>query len=208
MTTKTRLVLIALLIGAFGALARAIPDSGGIAFDVAVANWLAAGATDTGVIVFTWISWLGDTALAGLLVAAVLLLLYRRRWAAAITVVIASVGAPLIDIALKPIFHRGRPDYAVELITGPTWSFPSGHAMSSLVGFGIVAYFRYNYESSAHRRRVIAWAACFIIAAVGLSRLYLGVHYLSDVLGGFLAGGIWLLACIQAYHFAVRRRQK
>lgn len=174
-------------------------------FDVGVATWLERHATDYGAFVFTWISWLGDTALSGLLVAAVVMLAYRRRWIAAATVTVASLGAPLINVELKQLFHRGRPDYAIEFLAGTTWSFPSGHAMSSFVGFGIVAYFRYKHERDERRRALIVLATCLIIAAVGVSRLYLGVHYLTDVIGGYLAGAVWLLACIEAYRFAYGR---
>lgn len=78
--------------------------------------------------------------------------------------------------------------------------------MSSFVGFGIVAYFRFKHEPDARRRALIVLATCLVIAAVGVSRLYLGVHYLSDVIGGFLAGAVWLLACIEGYRFAYSRR--
>ena len=205
---RRRSILVALLLGAFAAIAVALPAKGGMALDVAAANWLEALHTDFAEIGFTWISWLGDTALAGLLLAAVVILLYRGRRIAAATVTLASIGAPLIDIALKPIFHRGRPDYAIELITGPTWSFPSGHAMSSLVGFGIVAYFRLEHERDPRRRLLILVSTCLVVGAVGFSRLYLGVHYLSDVAGGWLAGAVWLVACIEGYHFASLRRAK
>lgn len=203
---RGRLFLAAFLLSAFALIAVSLPPRGGTALDVVVSELLLAHETDLGSIAATWISWLGDTALSGLLVAAVGILLYRRRWSAAATVAIASVSAPLIDVALKQIFHRGRPDHAVEFITGTTWSFPSGHSMSSLVGYGVVAYFRLEHEENPHRRRLIVVTTCLIVAAVAFSRLYLGVHYLSDVAGGLLAGAVWLLACIEGYHFVLRRR--
>jgi undecaprenyl-diphosphatase len=147
---------------------------------------------------------MGDTALAGMLLVAVVILAHRRRWAAAVTVVIASLGGMMIDASLKSVFHRARPDYAVELITGPTWSFPSGHAMASIVGFGVLAYFRRELEKNPHRRVIISMTALLLIIAVGFSRLYLGVHYLTDVTGGFLVGGIWLIVCLEGYRLATR----
>lgn len=200
-----RVILAALLLSAFAAIAVALPARGGTGLDVVVSEWLQARATDGGGIIFTWISWLGDTALTGLLLAAVLILVYRRRWTAAAAVVITSIAAPFIDVALKQVFQRGRPDHAIEFITGTTWSFPSGHAMSSLVGYGVVAYFRLERERDPHRRSLIIVATCLIVTAVGFSRLYLGVHYLSDVAGGWLAGAVWLLVCIEGYHLATRR---
>jgi membrane-associated phospholipid phosphatase len=203
---RRRLILVALLLGAFAAIALALPDKGGMALDIVVANWLRDHSTDAGDTIFTWVSWLGDTALSGLLCAAVVILVHRRRWNAAATVALATLGGMLLDIALKRIFHRGRPEYAIEFITGLTWSFPSGHAMASLVGFGIVAYFRRERERSARRRLWILVTTCLVVAAVGFSRLYLGVHYLSDVVGGFLAGAVWLLACLEVYHYRSSHR--
>jgi undecaprenyl-diphosphatase len=201
-----RVLVAAILASLFAAIALALPDRGGTALDVLASDWLQTRATDAGSIVFTWISWLGDTALPGLLLAAVIILVYRRRKTAAATVVIASVGAPLLDAVLKRIFQRGRPEEAIEFITGMTWSFPSGHAMSSLVGYSVVAYFRLEREEDPHRRRVIVLSTGLIILAVGFSRLYLGVHFLSDIAGGWLAGAVWLLACLEVYRFTLRAR--
>lgn len=198
---RGRGILAGVLVSSFAAIAIALPARGGTALDVLASEWLQTRATDAGSILFTWVSWLGDTALPGLVLAAVIILIYRRRWTAAATVVIASIGAPLIDAVLKRVFQRGRPEDAIEFITGTTWSFPSGHAMSSLVGYSVVAYFRLEREEHPHRRRGIVIATCLIIAAVGFSRLYLGVHFLSDIAGGWLAGGVWLLACLEVYRF-------
>ena len=192
-------VLIALLLAAFVLLANALPSSGGTSVDIAIAQWLTTVNGDMAQIIFTWISWLGDTALSGLLIAAVLFLAHRKRYLASVTIAVASLGAMFLNPVLKEWFHRGRPVYAIELLAGPTWSFPSGHAMVSLVGFGIVAYFRRKYERNALKRLAIVVGTCAVVAAVGFSRLYLAVHYPSDVLGGFLAGGAWLLICIEAY---------
>jgi undecaprenyl-diphosphatase len=140
---------VALLVVAFERLVHVLPVKGGTRIDDAVAHALLSIQDDAGIMVFTWISWMGDTALAGMLLVAVVILAHRRRWAAAVTAVIASLGGMMIDASLKSVFHRARPDYAVELITGPTWSFPSGHAMASIVGFGVLAYFRRELEDSS-----------------------------------------------------------
>ncbi|MES2176285.1 MAG: phosphatase PAP2 family protein [Gemmatimonadota bacterium] len=199
------IVLATLLLCAFAALARAIPERGATVLDAMVVNWMNHHQADGFATFFTWVSWLGDTALTGLLAVAVVILIHRRRWAAAATIPVASIGGMYLDIALKTLFHRGRPDAAVEFIAGTTWSFPSGHSMASLVGYGIVAYFRFENERNTQHQLRIVLSTCSIVAAVGLSRLYLGVHYISDVLGGFLAGAIWLLLCIEGYRLVSSR---
>ena len=108
----------------------------------------------------------------------------------------------LINPAIKPFFHRPRPDYAIEALAGQTFSFPSGHAMAAIIGFGIVAFFRRGVEPKPARRHFIVAITCVIVLAVGFSRLYLGVHYFTDVLGGFLVGAVWLLLCIEGHSVA------
>lgn len=201
---RSRAILTALLTAAFAIIASSLPPKGGFAADVAVATWLMSRVSEQGAVAATWVSWLGDTALSGLLAAAVVFLLVRRRPAAAITVVIATIGGMLIADGLKPIFHRPRPEYALEIMAGRSFSFPSGHSMASIVGYGIVAYFRLELEAHSWRRRLILVPSCVIILAVGFSRLYLGVHYLTDVIGGFLAGAVWVLLCTEVYRYATR----
>src|SRR4051812_44222936 len=99
--SRKPLALLALLGGAFSAVAYALPRTGGTAFDAAVANWLYNWSTDSGAIVFTWISWFDDTALSGLLLAAIILLAHRKRYLAAATVAIATLGAMMINPVLK-----------------------------------------------------------------------------------------------------------
>ena len=196
---RSRAILAALLVAAFAGIASVIPPRGGLPPDVAIANWLMSRVTDQGAIAATWVSWLGDTALTGLLAAAVVILLVRRRPAAAVTVIVATIGGMYIADWLKPVFHRPRPDYALEIMAGRSFSFPSGHSMASIVGYGIVAYFRLELEEHSWRRRLILVPSCIIIVAVGFSRLYLGVHYFTDVIGGFLAGAVWVLLCTEVY---------
>ncbi len=203
---RARLAIAAALLAAFAAIAHALPATGGMRADVTVANWMLAHVTERGAVVATWVSWLGDTALSGLLATAVVLLFLHRYPASAVTVALTTIGGMLLVTWLKPIFHRPRPDYAVELLAGSSWSFPSGHSMASIVGYGIVAYFRIGLERRRWRRRVIFATVCLMILLVGYSRLYLGVHYFSDVIGGFVAGALWLLACIEVHRLVAAHR--
>jgi len=112
-------------------------------------------------------------------------------------------GGALLNGALKLAFHRARPTYASEF-NPSSWSFPSGHAMDSLIVYGLFAYWlgtRYKAY-----RRIIYTAAAVLITAIGFARVYLGVHYLSDVVAGYSAGFVWLSVCVTGYQFAERRR--
>lgn len=132
-----------------------------------------------------------------LFVLVVAALLLKRRYGAALFLTVASVGALVIDATMKLIFQRPRPklDYAAVL---PDYSFPSGHAMNSVVVYVTLALILW----SLFGRRVgtIAIAIAAVLAfGVGVSRIYLGYHYLTDVFGGFLAGIIWLLVVGAAF---------
>ena len=86
---------------------------------------------------------------------------------------------------LKTIFHRARPTYASEFHM-TSWSFPSGHAMDSLIVYGLFAYWLAEAKPAA--RRPIFAGAAVLVGAIGFARIYLGVHYLSDVIAGYSAG--------------------
>ena len=117
----------------------------------------------------------------------------------------AFAGASLLDHWLKLTIHRPRPAYAAALMHNPSWSFPSGHAMGSLVGYGMLAYVLMLFlRGRPAAQRAIAAGAGMLIIAIGISRLYLGVHYFSDVVGGFAAGLLWLSACVCAVELGRR----
>jgi undecaprenyl-diphosphatase len=132
----------------------------------------------------------------------------RRDWlragALAITV---GLGAAL-NTLLKVIFHRGRPETATEFITHQSWSFPSGHAMGSLIGYGFLGFLLLERTKDRRARVAIIVAAALLAGAIGFSRLYLGVHYLSDVIAGYLGGAVWLMVSITGYRFAKQRLAK
>src|ERR1039458_4473164 len=87
-----------------------------------------------------------------------------------------------LDASLKHIIQRPRPIYAAAFLHGTSYSFPSGHAMESLVGYGMLAYFLVIFWATRRYSQVaIIVASTMLIAAIGFSRLYLGVHYFSDV---------------------------
>ncbi|MCL1475633.1 phosphatase PAP2 family protein [Argonema antarcticum] len=121
-----------------------------------------------------------------------LLILHRR--AQATTLAIALVGAIGLNYLLKDLFARARPALWERTLELNSYSFPSGHAMISLVVYGAIGYLL-----AIQFKRW--WALIFIltfllITAIGLSRLYLGVHWPTDVVAGYAAGLVWLLACI------------
>ena len=177
-------------------------------FDVALLEWLHAHATPAGYAVFNAISLLGSPMTLTILALGVgLLLASRRQWTLLAGWLAAFAGGGLLDALLKLAIRRPRPPYATAFLRHYTWSFPSGHAMVSLIAYGMLAYLLVVLWSNRRSTRIsIVLGAALLIVAIGFSRLYLGVHYFSDVVGGYAAGVLWLSACISGLEVARRWR--
>ncbi len=123
----------------------------------------------------------------------------RRYFLDLIIWVIGTVVAGLLSFALKTAIQRPRPDQEMALAPAEGWSFPSGHAMGSLVVFGMAAYLLIR-AMPRRSARTTAWAdVAILVLAIGFSRVYLGAHWLTDVFGGYLAGMGWLAVCLTAF---------
>jgi undecaprenyl-diphosphatase len=139
-----------------------------------------------------------------LVTIAVVLLLIRRRTRLAVYLVVTGVGALLLDPSLKTLVGRLRPVVDVQVATAPGNSFPSGHALGSMVAYGALLLVFLPAVAPRWRKAAIGLVAA-IIVAIGVTRIALGVHFLSDVLGGWLLGAAWL--SVTAYAFRVWRRE-
>ena len=182
----------------FGFLAESVRDNEVFALDTFVTPLIHGIASPT-------VDWLmnGFTTLGSnlvipfLFVVEIAVLLWIRRPGAALFQTIVSGGALLLNALMKVFFHRPRPalPWAQTL---PDFSFPSGHTMNSFafyVGLAIVIW-----SIAGRRWGLIAMTVAFVIVGlVGLSRIYLGVHYPTDVIGGILAGAIWVLVVLAAF---------
>lgn len=147
----------------------------------------------------------GPTVLriAGFLAA--VLLWVRHHRPAAVLVAAGMGGAALLSGILKVLVNRSRPVVAVPVEHVDSASFPSGHALTSFVAVGVVLILLVPHLSRRWRVLLVA-AAVLLIAAVGFSRLLLGVHYLSDVLGSWLIGTALLLVLVGAFHRSLASR--
>jgi undecaprenyl-diphosphatase len=105
---------------------------------------------------------------------------------------IAMIGAALLDVALKHAFRRPRPAPFFGVPLPLSASFPSGHALASFCFFGVLAALLAHRTRSYWRAALVWLAAAALIAAIGFSRIYLGVHYPTDVIAGYLAAAIWV----------------
>lgn len=139
--------------------------------------------------------------LAGVLTLA---LLWRAR-RLALWVAVTMAGAALFDKTLKAVVGRARPHFEDPMSLAPGYSFPSGHALASIVGCGLLLLVLLPFLP--RRARPLAGILALVIPAlVGFSRVGLGVHYVSDVVAGWVFGLAWLAATVAA--FRIWRRQK
>lgn len=182
--------------------------------------WLVAalraagdGATPRGPgwlpVFFVELTHLGGTvalALATLLVAG--LLLFERRPAKAGLVLVAVAGGTTLSSMLKWGLDRPRPDLVPHLVEALSPSFPSGHAMLSTVVYLTLGALlaRFEFRRGATRIYVVL-CAIGLALLIGASRVYLGVHWPSDVLAGWCLGGAWAIACLVAADWLARRRR-
>jgi undecaprenyl-diphosphatase len=148
----------------------------------------------------------GATGLVTLVaLMAVLLLARRERASAAFLVVTVGAGA-LLNAGLKLIYARARPDLATAIAEALWYSFPSGHAMGSFIAFGALAYLALRQPWPWAARSAGLAVALTLVILVGLSRVYLGVHWASDIAGGWSAGAVWLAAAVTAFEMLLRLR--
>ena len=146
----------------------------------------------------------GRPVMLWLVAVATVLLLIRRRVRLAVYLVVTGVGALLLDPAMKALVGRLRPAVEVPVATAPGNSFPSGHALGSMIVYGALTLV-FLAAVPARWRKVFVAVPVLIVVAVGVTRIALGVHYLSDVLAGWLLGLGWL--SVTAYAFRVWRRE-
>ena len=143
-------------------------------------------------VLFTTASRFGSTLVVLVLGAVLTVLAARRCRAVAIAVVAATLTRPLLEWALKAVVERGRPDFH-RLVPGTGYSFPSGHVMAAVALWGLLPIIVGLYS----RSRALWWASVALagtmIAMIAASRVYLGVHWFSDVIGGLLLGTFFLL---------------
>jgi len=150
-----------------------------------------------------------DSPASLIALGALVVFLYVRsaRPRTAMLFVVAVLGAELLDQVLKLMFHRTRPVAFFGLAEPLGYSFPSGHSLVSCVFFGVLAAFAAMRTRSRARQWSFYIAAALLIAAIGYSRIYLGVHYFSDVIAGYAAGVVWVFSVATARQWIRRRRR-
>ena len=139
----------------------------------------------------------GHTVLVLLVLASAGVLALARRRADALWLMVATAGAMLLNHGLKAAFARARPDLVDHLVEVVSPSFPSGHALMSAAVYLTLAGLLGRRGVDAPVRRSLFWLAVALVLLIGISRVYLGVHWPSDVLGGWVLGALWAWGCVR-----------
>jgi membrane protein DedA with SNARE-associated domain/membrane-associated phospholipid phosphatase len=132
----------------------------------------------------------------------------HRKFADLVIYLATIIGGSVLVLVLKNAIHRPRPVVLVPLLHVQGWSFPSGHALMSVIFWGIITYFLIRYQNSWKIRAFFVVALGFLISLISFSRLYLEVHYLSDIIGGIVGGLIWLTFTITGLEVYQRKFTK
>lgn len=185
-----------------GVLAEEVAEQENFRFDRPVLLFLHGHATPLLDQVMPIVTLLGSRgSMLAVDVLVLLVLLGRRRWASALFWGLAASGAGLIELGMKHVFGRIRPSLWPSVTPETTFSFPSGHAVGSaafVVALAVLAW-------RTRWRWPVVLAGSLFVAAVGLSRLYLGVHYPSDVLASWMLALAWVLGLGLVFHGRMTR---
>ncbi|MGI4788714.1 MAG: phosphatase PAP2 family protein [Janthinobacterium lividum] len=139
------------------------------------------------------------------LVSAVVGMFWHKVRGAAWTMPIAIIGSGIIIQCVKLFIKRPRPSFFAPLLHESGFSFPSGHSLIAMVVYGLLGYFVFHLFRNSWVKMAVRIITVLVVVAIGVSRVYVGVHYPTDVLAGWTAGIPWLMACIWLHEVLARR---
>lgn len=174
-------------------------------FDHAVTDWVVSIRAEPWNSLWQMVTVLGDSLTLTLVVIGVFVLAWLgERIDLAMLIAVGGALGYLVMFLLKQLFGRERPPLADRLIDVDSLSFPSGHAMMSTAIYGLTAVICYRLYAWVRENPLILLIAPALVLVIGMSRVYLGVHWASDVIFGWALGLIWLGVCLVMHRQIVR----
>lgn len=159
--------------------------------DTAVEQALFAARTPVGVKIFSLLTELGGAVAVVIVVIAALIVFWRgKRWAYALGLLVSVSGSLIVAYVVKNLVERARPPLEFHAVLETSYAFPSNHATVAVALYGFLVFA--VWKLAPQYRTIVVTLCPVVILAIGFSRLYLGVHYPSDVLAGFILGGIFV----------------
>jgi undecaprenyl-diphosphatase len=201
-------LVVALLLGIFAILAFVLRQAEGTAADIAITRWVQQvdspgfAALMIGVSAIGYWPW-SDLILLGAVAGCLL-----ARWYRAALFVLATQGASWLAASIKLVIERPRPTSELVRVLGQVGetSYPSGHVTSYVVLYGLLFFIVYLLMRGGWRRTILLFTFGLLITLVGISRIYLGHHWVSDVVGGYTLGTAYLLVLLEIYRWTALPR--
>jgi undecaprenyl-diphosphatase len=195
-TILVAFILFVVGLNAFVDLTEELVNDNLNAFDAAITTEVVKWREERLTLFLIFITHVGNTT--GYLVIMAILVAYflirHRSWKFILQTVVVLLLATLSNIALKEVFNRTRPDIE-HLVAVHSLSYPSGHAMSAMGFYGFLIFLTARYKMNLLLKFSLIFVLASLIFLIGLSRVYLGVHFPSDVVAGFIGGLIWVTFC-------------
>lgn len=203
---------VLVLVGAswiFGSIADEVLEQDAFAaLDTSIFQWLHSMSTPALTDIMLAISAVhGVWGMSVLVLIAASVLLWKRHGFWLIVLLVAVPGGAILNVGMKQAFERARPQLEAPVLVLHDYSFPSGHTCASTLFYGVIAAFMVSHTRSWQRRANICIAALCMVALVAFSRLYLGAHFLTDVMAGFAEGIAWLALSMTAIHTYMHHRR-
>lgn len=187
---------------AFGYIASAIGNESIASFDTAIIGFVQGLETPWLTTVMKFFTWIGSgyvvVPIAVIGFSVLYFALHYRQQAFLLIVVIA--GSVIFNTILKNYFKRERPEI-YRILDANGFSFPSGHSMMAFALYAIIAYIAWRNVKTMTSRVALLLFTAFMIIIIGVSRIYLGVHYPSDIIGGFTVSALWVTIAITIYTY-------
>ncbi|GBF10351.1 phosphatase PAP2 family protein [Tepidibacillus infernus] len=198
-----------LLLLSFGLIAAFVSFNKIQWFDLPIIIWVQSLENSYLTEVMKFFTWIGSTkiVIAIIIITSIILYVLLKHRIELVFFVIVIIGSTALNNLLKVIFHRERPTIH-RIIEETGYSFPSGHSMAAFTLYAMISFLLWKHLRSRFGRGLMILFATVMILLIGISRIYLGVHFPSDVLGGYLASGVWFTLSVMIYQWYLERRAK
>ena len=169
-------------------------------YDTAITDYVISYRTPTLTAYFKFMTNVGDTYgyLIVLSIFLLISLLVFKRWKYVVQATLVLALATISNMMLKRFIDRARPGIE-HLVSVETLSYPSGHAMSAMAFYGFLIFLVLKFKIQKTFKYLLVLLLTVLILSIGISRIYLGVHFPSDIAGGFIAGFIWVVFCVLVF---------
>ena len=201
---KFRIIIVCLCLLLFSVILFSVCKYGVLDIDNNVYNFISKNImNDTLSSILKYVTHLGGVAFIVLLGVLCFMFCKKNRW----FITFDLVGCTVINQTIKHIVKRSRPN-VLRLVSESGYSFPSGHSMISVAFYGLVIYFVYKNINNKYLKWALISLLSLLILTIGFSRIYVGVHYFTDVVGGFFLALAYLIVYIYIYNKKVIKNEK